>query len=79
VSLRANRASSSAWAIHWSLPKIASHALGGSSDLADERQKTTALTHEREDALRIARGGSAWRRITRVAKWFLIGAAKAAH
>jgi hypothetical protein len=55
------------------------------SDLADERQKTTALTRERDDALRIARGGSAWRRITRAAKWFLIGAAagavaaKAAH
>jgi hypothetical protein len=55
------------------------------SDLTDERQKTAALTHERDDALRIARGGSAWRRITRAAKWFLIGAAagavaaKAAH
>jgi len=55
------------------------------SDLADERAKTTALTRERDDALRIARGGSAWRRITRAAKWFLIGAAagaiaaKAAH
>ncbi len=54
-------------------------------DLLDERQKTTALTHERDDALRIARGGSAWRRIGRAAKWFLIGAtagaiaAKAAH
>jgi hypothetical protein len=55
------------------------------SDLTDERNKTTALTHERDDALRIARGGSVWRRITRAAKWFLIGAAagavaaKAAH
>lgn len=55
------------------------------SDLADERQKTAALTHERDNALRIARGGNAWRRITRAAKWFLIGAAagavaaKAAH
>jgi hypothetical protein len=55
------------------------------SDLVDERAKTTALTRERDDALRIARGGSAWRRITRAAKWFLIGAAagaiaaKAAH
>ena len=54
-------------------------------DLADERKKTAALTHERDDALRIARGGSAWRRIGRAAKWFLIGAAagaaaaKAAH
>ena len=55
------------------------------SDLTDERQKTTALTHERDGALRIARGGSTWRRIARAAKWFLIGAAagavaaKAAH
>jgi hypothetical protein len=54
-------------------------------DLSDERKKTTALTHERDDALRIARGGSAWRRIARAAKWLLIGAAagaaaaKAAH
>ena len=54
-------------------------------DLTDERKKTTALTHERDDALRIARGGSAWRRIGRAAKWLLIGAAagaaaaKAAH
>ena len=54
-------------------------------DLTDEHQKTAALTHERDDALRIARGGSAWRRIGRAAKWFLIGAtagaiaAKAAH
>src|SRR5712692_4664945 len=53
--------------------------------LTDERQKTTALTRERDDALRIARGGSAWRRVARAAKWFLIGAAagavaaKAAH
>jgi len=38
------------------------------SDLTDQRNKTTALTHERDDALRIARGGSAWRRITRAAK-----------
>ena len=54
-------------------------------DLTDERQKTAALSRERDDALRIARGGSAWRRIGRAAKWFLIGAAagaaaaKAAH
>jgi hypothetical protein len=55
------------------------------SDFTDERQKTTALTRERDDALRIARGGSRWRRIGRAAKWLLIGAAagaaaaKAAH
>lgn len=55
------------------------------ADLTDERQKTTALTRERDDALRIAKGGSLLRRITRAAKWFIIGAAagavaaKAAH
>jgi type II secretory pathway pseudopilin PulG len=54
-------------------------------DLTDERKKTTALTLERDNAVRIARGGSAWRRIRRAAKWFAIGAAagaiaaKAAH
>ena len=54
-------------------------------DLTDERKKTAALARARDDALRIARGGSAWRRIGRAAKWFLIGAAagavaaKAAH
>jgi hypothetical protein len=47
-------------------------------DLADERKKTAGLTHERDDALRIARGGSTWRRIGRAAKWFLIGAAAGA-
>jgi hypothetical protein len=55
------------------------------ADLTDERKKTTSLTHERDDALRIARGGTALRRIARAAKWFLLGAAagavasKAAH
>jgi hypothetical protein len=33
---------------------------------------------ERDDAVRLARGGSAWRRIGRAAKWFLIGAAAGA-
>jgi len=55
------------------------------SDLTDERTKTAALTKERDDALKLARGGSTWRRIGRAAKWFIIGAAtgaiaaKAAH
>ncbi len=47
-------------------------------DLTDERKKTAALTHERDDALHIARGGSAWRRIGRATKWLLIGAAAGA-
>ena len=47
-------------------------------DLADERKKSSALTQERDDALRVARGGSTWRRIGRAAKWLLIGAAAGA-
>lgn len=47
-------------------------------DLADERSKSSALTKERDQALKIARGGSAWRRIARAAKWFAIGAAAGA-
>lgn len=55
------------------------------ADLNDEKTKTAALTKERDDALRIASGGSVWRRVGRAAKWFLLGAAagaiasKAAH
>jgi type II secretory pathway pseudopilin PulG len=54
-------------------------------DLTDEKAKTAALTKERDEALKIARGGSMRRRMVRAAKWFLIGAAagavaaKAAH
>jgi hypothetical protein len=51
---------------------------GAKGDLADEKAKTAALTKERDDALRIAKGGSAWRRVTRAAKWFLLGAAAGA-
>lgn len=48
------------------------------NDLADEKTKTAALTKERDDAVRLAKGGSAWRRVTRAAKWFLLGAAAGA-
>ncbi len=48
------------------------------SDLADERGKTKALTKERDDALRVARGGSILRRLARASKWMLIGAAAGA-
>jgi len=54
-------------------------------NLADEQKKTAALTKERDDVVRMAKGGSVWRRIGRAAKWLLIGAAagaiavKAAH
>jgi hypothetical protein len=43
------------------------------SDLADERAKTTVLTHERDEAVRTAKGGSLLRRIARNAKWLAIG------
>lgn len=48
------------------------------NDLADEKAKTAALTKERDDALRIAKGGNAWRRVGRAAKWFLLGTAAGA-
>lgn len=48
------------------------------SDFSDEKTKTAALTRERDDALRIARGGTVWRRIARAAKWFAIGTAAGA-
>ncbi len=48
------------------------------SDLADEKIKTTTLTKERDDAVRAAKGGGAWRRIARATKWFAIGAAAGA-
>ncbi len=48
------------------------------SNLADEQGKTRALTKERDDTLRVARGGSILRRIARASKWMLIGAAAGA-
>lgn len=54
-------------------------------DLADEKTKSAALTKQRDQALRAAKGGSVLRRIARALKWFAIGAAvgaiaaKAAH
>jgi type II secretory pathway pseudopilin PulG len=48
------------------------------ADLADEKTKSQALSRERDDALRAAKGGSVLRRIARAAKWFAIGAAAGA-
>lgn len=48
------------------------------SDLADEKGKTTILIKERDNALRVARGGNIWQRIGRASKWILIGAAAGA-
>jgi hypothetical protein len=47
-------------------------------DLTDERKKSAALAQERDNALRVARGGTTLRRIGRAAKWLLIGAAAGA-
>jgi hypothetical protein len=44
------------------------------ADLTDERAKTTVLTHERDEAVRAAKGGSLLRRVARNAKWLAIGA-----
>jgi ABC-type nickel/cobalt efflux system permease component RcnA len=48
------------------------------SDLKDEQAKTQTLSRERDDALRVARGGSVLQRVARAAKWFVIGAAAGA-
>jgi hypothetical protein len=47
-------------------------------NLTDERAKTAALGQERDAALKSAKGGGLWRRVTRAAKWFAIGAAAGA-
>ena len=47
-------------------------------DLKDEQTKEQALSRERDDALRAAKGGSVFRRVVRAAKWFAIGAAAGA-
>ena len=48
------------------------------ADLKDEKTKTEALSRERDQALRAARGGSVLARVARSAKWFVIGAAAGA-
>jgi hypothetical protein len=48
------------------------------ADLKDEKAKTSVLGRERDDALRMAKGGSMLRRVARAAKWFVIGAAAGA-
>ena len=47
-------------------------------DLKDEQTKTATLSRERDDALQAAKGGSAFRRVVRAAKWFVLGAAAGA-
>jgi hypothetical protein len=48
------------------------------ANLKDEKVKTGALSRERDDALRVAKGGSVLQRVARAAKWILIGAAAGA-
>jgi uncharacterized protein YoxC len=48
------------------------------ADLADEKSQLTALTAQRDAALKQAKGGSFWARTRRAAKWLLIGAAAGA-
>jgi cell division protein FtsB len=48
------------------------------ADLKDEKAKSGELSRERDDALRVAKGGSVLRRVARAAKWFAIGAAAGA-
>jgi hypothetical protein len=47
-------------------------------DLADERAKLDAVTHERDAAIRAVRGGGFWTRLRGNSKWFVIGAAAGA-
>jgi hypothetical protein len=44
------------------------------ADLADEKAKAAVLTRERDEAVRIAKGGSTLRRVAKAAKWFALGA-----
>jgi hypothetical protein len=44
-------------------------------NLTDEHAKLTAVTAERDAAIRAAGGGGFWSRLRRNAKWFAIGAA----
>lgn len=48
------------------------------ADLSDERTKISALTQQRDAALKVARGGGFWRRTGRALKWFALGAAAGA-
>lgn len=48
------------------------------ANLKDEQAKTQSMSRERDDALRVAKGGSALQRVARAAKWLLIGAAAGA-
>jgi hypothetical protein len=44
------------------------------ADLTDERARAAILTRERNEAVRVAKGGGLLQRIARNAKWLAIGA-----
>lgn len=44
------------------------------ADLADEKTQLTAVTQQRDTAIKAAKGGTFWTRTKRGAKWFLAGA-----
>ena len=48
------------------------------ADLTDEKAKTAVLTRQRDEAVRLTKGGTVLRRIERATKWFVIGAAAGA-
>ena len=48
------------------------------ADIADEKTKTGILTGEKNDALKLAKGGSLLRRLALAANWFALGAAAGA-
>jgi ABC-type nickel/cobalt efflux system permease component RcnA len=48
------------------------------ADLKDEQGKSQTLGRERDDALRVARGGSVLQRVVRATKWLVVGAAAGA-
>jgi len=48
------------------------------ADLRDQQTRSTALTAERDAALRAAKGGGFWLRVKRNTKWFTLGAAAGA-
>ena len=45
---------------------------------ACQAKLSVALIKERDAAVEIAKGGTAWHRVTRAAKWFLLGTAAGA-
>jgi hypothetical protein len=62
----------------WNAGGVKRSSGAAQGDLADEKMKTQALSRERDDALQVAKGGTAMQRMMRAAKRFAIGAAAGA-